>query len=326
MKEEDIRPTAIFDQFLSLCQQDIKTFFKDAPMYEILCPACRAHGRHSFEKYGFNYELCPECFTLYVNPRPHEHVFEKYYQESKSAEFWATTFYKETADNRRERIWKPKAAALWKKMQDLNVSGHEIVDIGGGYGIFAQEMEKISGKSVVIIEPGPSLAAVCRSKGLNVIEKFFNQVSVDDLPDNPKVFVSFELFEHLNNPEAFLTDIRKSLAKTDLFIFTTLSSQGIDILTLWEESQSVHPPHHLNFFNPGSIEILLKRVGLRAVEISTPGKLDIDLLCEHASKTNRFWKRFKDIADDNTKHKWQEMIVKSGWSSHMMVICQKDCC
>ena len=39
----------------------------------------------------------------------------------------------------------------------------------------------------------------------------------------------------------------------DLFIFITLSSTGVDIQGLWENSKSVSPPHHLNFFNPYSI-------------------------------------------------------------------------
>ena len=323
MKEEEIRPTSIFDTYLSLCQQDVAHFFSNGERDHIPCPACGADGEFAFEKHDFSYELCPECKTLYVSPRPRSETFDRYYRESESAKFWATTFYKETAEARREKVWMPKAEKNYKKMQDFNAQNHRVVDIGGGYGIFAQEMEKIIHHPVTIIEPGPSLAHVCRSNGLNVVEKFFNHVVPEDLPDTPIMFVSFELFEHLYDPELFLTQVGDAMDERDLFVFTTLSGQGIDILTLWDESKSICPPHHLNFFNPGSIELLLKRMGFQPVEVTTPGKLDIDILSSYASGENRFWERFNAVADDRTREKWQAVVSETGWSSHMMVTCRK---
>ena len=43
-----------------------------------------------------------------------------------------------------------------------NIIDCPIIDIGGGYGIFAEEMQKINSQSVMIIEPGPDLAEICR--------------------------------------------------------------------------------------------------------------------------------------------------------------------
>ena len=323
MKEEEIRPSSIFKEYLRLCEKDIETFFSDAPRNKIKCPACQNEGKIEFEKHRFSYELCPECYTLFVNPRPENSTFTRYYKESESAAYWASTFYKETAEARREKIWKPKAELLYEKMKANNAMDHHVVDIGGGYGIFAEEMEKISTHPVIVIEPGPSLAEACRLKGLHVIEKFFCDVHEEDLPKAPKVFVSFELFEHLHDPGDFLNDVNKVLHKDDLFIFTTLSGQGIDILTLWEQSKSISPPHHLNFFNPQSIRILLNNAGLIPLETSTPGKLDVDLLCQHASGTHRFWDRYNNVADEKTRQQWQKVISETGWSSHMMVVCKR---
>ena len=84
------------------------------------------------------------------------------------------------------------------------VAHHTIVDIGGGYGLFAEEMRDLTGQTPIVIEPGPHLAEVCRDKSLPVIQKFLEQVESTDLPVGPKAFVSFELFEHLHDPAAFL--------------------------------------------------------------------------------------------------------------------------
>ena len=112
--------------------------------------------------------------------------------------------------------------------------------------------------------------------------------------------------------------------KGDLFIFTTLSSTGADILTLWNNSRSVNPPHHINFFNPKSIKIFLKKNNLKILNISTPGKIDLDILDNDRSLIkDRFWKTFLLLADKSKKNKMQNLISSINFSSHLMVICQK---
>ena len=106
MKEEQIRPRAIFDEYLRLAATDTRVYFEGAAKKLIPCPACGQEGRPEFEKEGFTYEECPGCQTLFVNPRPEAQAFEKYYRESPSSRFWATTFYKDTAEARREKLWK----------------------------------------------------------------------------------------------------------------------------------------------------------------------------------------------------------------------------
>ena len=59
---------------------------------------------------------------------------------------------------------------------------------------------------------------------------------------------------------------------------TTLNGLGFDIQQLWEQSKSISPPHHLNFYNTKSISLLLESSGFEIVEIATPGKLDWDIV------------------------------------------------
>lgn len=324
MKEEDIRPKKIFDEYLALAEKDAEIYFKDALMQIGLCPACEKKGRIAFEKHGFTYELCQNCKTLYVNPRPESIAFTKYYTESESSKFWATTFYKETAEARVEKLWRPKALLINQKLESYGLSKSSVIDIGGGYGLFADEMSRLSGLSVTVIEPSPFLASACIGRGLPVIQKFLEGVEEIDLPYGLKVFVSFELFEHLHDPAKFLTHLNKIMSGGDYFIFTTLSGAGLDIQVLWEHSKSVMPPHHLNFFNPASIKLLLERIGFNCLEISTPGKLDIDILQNNQDLiTDRFWKSFIETSTAQERSEWQDIIVKSDRSSHMMVICQK---
>jgi hypothetical protein len=185
-------------------------------------------------------------------------------------------------------------------------------------------MQKISSQPIMIIEPGPHLAEICRKKGFQVVGEFLENVSVNELPNGQKCFVSFELFEHLHSPKLFLKRLYDLMQPNDLFIFTTLSGKGLDIQILWENSPSVSPPHHLNFFNPNSVKILLEKTGYQCVVVSTPGKLDLDILVNNIEHVkNRFWKTFIETANESQKQKWQNTITQSGWSSHMMVVSKK---
>ena len=324
MKEEDIRPAKIFNEYLELARLDTETYFRGTLTERHNCPACGDIGLPAFIKHGFSYENCPNCNSLFVNPRPVAEAFARYYTESPSSKYWASTFYRETADARRIELWQPKARLIRDLMVRYGAENHAIIDIGGGFGLFAEEMRLLVGKSPVVIEPGPLLADECRAKSLVVIQKFLEDVQSGDLPGGAKVFVSFELFEHLHDPGLFLRVLYDLMSPGDLFIFTTLSGCGLDIQVLWENSKAVTPPHHLNFLNPHAAKILLTKSGLIPLEVSTPGKLDIDILVNNRSLIkDRFWANFIDTASDLDKERWQKTIAESGWSSHMILVSRK---
>ena len=323
MKEKEIRPKKLFKKFLNLAYLDAKKYFKGKKNY-INCVACNKKGIFTFKKKSFTYYECPKCKTLYNNPRSNEKIFFDYYTKSKSSKFWANTFYKNTEKVRRNKMWKPKAKMIFEVIKKNKVKNFTCVDIGGGYGIFAEEIQKLTKKKALVIEPSPFSAQACRKKKLQVIENFLENIKKKDLPSNKRVFTCFELIEHLQNPTKFINNLKGLMNKGDLFIFTTLSGTGVDILTLWKNSGAVSPPFHINFFNPKSIKIFLNRFKLKIINITTPGKIDIDILDNNkAFIQNRFWKTFVNFANDEDKSKMQKLISDINFSSHMMVVCKK---
>lgn len=324
MKEEEIRPEKLFNELLRLNREDIGIYFKKSKYTLIKCPACEAEGVFTFHKDGFNFDECPNCKTLYVSPRPDKESFNNYYTNSNSTKFWATTFYKATEKNRRKMLWKPKAKMVLDKINKFLPSTEKVIDIGGGYGIFIEEFLKIDTKKHLVIEPSEYLSKICEQKSLKVLPKFLEDIKPSELPDCIKTFVSFELFEHLHNPKEFLETLYKIMKSNDIFIFTTLSGMGVDIQVLKENSKAVSPPMHLNFFNPKSINVLLKKVGFETLEITTPGKIDIDILKNNIDYIqDKFWKNFIEYSDDQEKQDMQQFIASNRLSSHMMIVCQK---
>jgi hypothetical protein len=169
MKESDIRPQALFNRYLELSRQDIVRFFRDQSQFvELPCPACASECREpGLEKLGFRYMICKDCESLYLSPRPTAEMINKYYRESEAVKFWETHFFKETAEARRQKLFKPRAclAAKWADRAGIDRSA-TIVDVGSGYGIVLEEVTKLErfGQAVGI-ELAPNLASVCLGKG-----------------------------------------------------------------------------------------------------------------------------------------------------------------
>ena len=324
MKENDIRPQELFDELLRLNKLDIDKYFTNSEKEVLLCPACDTQGVSSFSKNSFSFDECPECKTLYVSPRPKREYFDAYYTDSESTKYWATTFYKATEQNRREMLWKPKAKLISDKIKQFSPNTKKLIDIGGGYGTFMEEFLKISDMEHLIIEPSQYLSEACKEKGLSVVVKFLEDISEKDLPIDEKTFVSFELFEHLHTPREFLETLNDVMSSGDVFIFTTLSGMGVDIRVLWEESKPVSPPMHLNFLNPKSIELLLNSTGFEVLEVTTPGKLDVDIMNNNKDKIkDRFWKDYLEYSTDEERQKMQLFLSDNLLSSHMMIVCKK---
>ena len=60
------------------------------------------------------------------------------------------------------------------------------------------------------------------------------------------------------------------------------------------------------------------------MDITTPGKIDIDILENDKLKIrDRFWKTFISLANKSEKIQMQNLISKINFSSHMMVVCKK---
>lgn len=280
MRESDIRPRALFDEFLAIAKADIGTFFSEHQAFvPVDCPACAESPRApSFIKEAFAYCECARCGTLFVSPRPTEAMIDRFYRESATSRFWADRFFPETAGARREQIFRPRARMVADLIERFGVPAPRVIaDVGAGYGIFLEEMRALDvAADLVAIEPSRDLARTLRERGLRVVEKPLEQVAAGEC--RATVATSFEVVEHLFAPAAFLRAVGRLLEPGGLLVFTTLTVSGWDMQVLWEHSKSIAPPHHLNLMSTEGLEILTCRAGFVVEEIATPGELDVDIV------------------------------------------------
>lgn len=325
MKEEQIRKRDIFNRYLKLVAEDIKDLFDFKSFVKIDCPACG--GRKfifEFEQLGFKYVSCRDCLTLFVNPRPSLEMLKRFYSDSSSANYFVNEFFKPVAEVRREKIFKERAKRARRVLGACK--GRIIGDIGAGFGIFLEELREIlPDNRYIAIEPSPDMAQICMSKNLEVKHMCLEEM---DKTERFDLLTAFELFEHLFDPASFLKKVYEHLRPGGYLYITTLNGRGFDIQLLWERSKSLTPPHHLDFFNPSSAGILLEKTGFEVLEISTPGRLDWDIVEGMIKKENvnlgRFWNSFAKEGDQISKDRLQEWISENRLSSHMRMLAKRS--
>lgn len=327
MKESDIRPEALLRRYLELSEHDAELCFVDIPRLKIPCVSCggeRLEGE--FEKNGFAYSSCQDCGTLFQSPRPPIAAFEAFYRDSVSSRYWAEEFFPAVAEARRERIFRPRVERLTNLCRTKDISVERLIDVGAGYGIFLDEWRKVnSSTQVLAVEPSESLAAECRSKGFDVVEDIAeNVVGYDSHAD---LVVCFEVLEHVYDPLTFVKTLSR-LARPGGYVFvSTLCVDGFDIQMLWNKSNSIFPPHHINFLSVAGFERLFARAGLTNVDVSTPGQLDVDIVRNAIKRepnlmnNQRFLRRI--VADHDIAVNFQEFLVVNRLSSHAWVIGRK---
>jgi len=326
MKEQEIRNRDAFARYLELVQQDITSYFADPGQFtKVACPACSSQNHApEFRKVGFLYVTCLECETLFVNPRPTPTALKEFYLHAPSSRYWIEGFFLPVAEARREKVFRPRADYIAERFSTSSFM--TVGDIGAGLGLFLEELRKRwPDYRMVAIEPSPEMAAICRSKGLDVAE-----ATIEELQGHEGQFdlvTAFELLEHLYEPRVLLDQAFRLLRPGGYFLATTLNGNGFDIQVLWEQSKSVFPPHHLNFLNPRSLAGLCESVGFLVEEVSTPGELDWDIvegaIMKDGMDAGRFWSVLARGVTESRKREFQSWLSQCGLSSHMRVLARR---
>lgn len=326
---DDIRPLALDEGKQKAIEEDLERLhIKKDSFIDVDCPACSSSTSiFEFEKYGFTFERCTICQTVYMNPRATPEILDEFYSDSRLYAYWDKYIFPSSRAARMENIFKPRVEYINNLCNKENIPKDLIIEIGSASGMFCEEaMKSKYFRRVLGIEPSSDQAETSRSFGLEVIESSIE--NVNDLNEIADVIVSFETIEHISSPSSFIKSARNILKKKGLMILTCPNYLGFDILCLGKNSDSLDA-EHINMFNPESISLLVENSGFSIIEISTPGKLDVDIVRNSylsndiSFKENGFMEYMFKHADEDRMNNFQEFLSKNLLSSHMMIAAKK---
>lgn len=334
MKESEIRSKDIHQGIIELSKEDVESLIlshKDE-LIDVDCPGCgKNNSVFQFNKFGMGYRLCQDCNTLFLSPRPSEIFLEKIYPKMKSVKYWESEFYRQTAEPRREKIYRPRAKKVIDICRRFDIAeGKIILDVGCGYGIFLDELRKFNFFSDYLgLEPASELASISRERGIDVIDEPVQRVKMKDFFKPPSVITCFEVLEHAPDTAIFLNSMANLLPRGGLLILTAPTVSGLDIQLLWENSKTIYPPHHINLLSVEGLEALIKRTNsYEILEVFTPGKLDVDILRNELmdGKVKTMGRFFDYVFWRNNEELFsqlQDFCSSNNLSSHLMAILKK---
>ena len=291
------------------------------------CPACGGKtSAPAFEKYGFAFRGCAACKTIYMSPRPSPAVMSDYYSNSENYAYWAAHIFPASEASRREKIHKPWLERVTGICDRHRIARGTLLEIGPGFGTFAAVATQ-SGRfeRVIAVEPTPEMAAACRARGVEVIERRIEDISATEL-SAADVIVSFEGIEHLFDPKDLVRQAARLLKPGGLLVLSCPNGLGFDICMLGAGSQAVDA-EHVNLFNPQSLAGLLEVSGFAVLETTTPGRLDTEIVRDAAlagaASLDPFMHRVLVEEWDRLGWPFQQFIAANGLSSHMWIAARR---
>lgn len=213
-----------------------------------LCPVCSAKIKpQPVEKYGdYTINRCPSCDVVFSDPMKNPGA--DWYENS---EMYAVGRYLHT-----EIAWQHR-----QFIEDRNMYGKRLLDVGCGPGAFLNEAKK-KGYEVWGLDFDKENVRVARER--YGIEHVYPK-SVAELKDVSgtrfDVVTFFEVLEHLDDPVAFMKEIKSVLARGG-YIACSMPNRDRSLDTLGEGD---YPPNHLTRWNRGSLTAFLERNGFEVV-------------------------------------------------------------
>lgn len=328
MKEEQIRPAVLMEGKEASLSADIAFLINQKTSWVyVACPACDCRSATPFgEKQGFSFDLCSNCGTVFTNPRPSLALLHQFYEESLNYKFWNDHIFPATEETRRKEIFKPRALRVLRSLRKKGLEKFSLVEIGAAYGWFCEEIISADPHArVLAVEPSFALSETCKSKGIETQNVPIERLNLDEQVD---VVAAFEVIEHIFSPKEFVGHMSRILKPGGAIFLSCPNLYGFDVEVLGLNS-SAFQHEHLNYFTPSSIEMLLTQNGFHEVNVSTPGKLDVDIVKKYFDddtadlNEQKFLRRMLSKSNSNLMEAFQNFLADHGLSSHMWVEAKK---
>lgn len=142
-----------------------------------------------------------------------------------------------------------------------------LFEVGCAYGYFLELAKKyFTVEGVDICERPTSFAR--KTLGLNVHTGNYLGLKLAEKKD---VFCLWDTIEHLRNPQEFIEKISRDLKPGGYLFLTTGDIGSLMAKIRGKKWRLIHPPTHLFYFSPKTIEKLLAKYGFRIIKIKYPG-------------------------------------------------------
>ena len=258
------------------------------------CILCASVSLKNLKGYEEHYLVkCQSCKFVFCEPIPTERELEKHYENYGRNDYLSPLTikrYHEILDS-----FEP-----YRKTNKL-------IDVGCGIGYFLEEAKK-RGWEVFGTEFTDEAIEICSKKGIKMNKGVLNPNNYDSQEFD--VITSFEVIEHINNPQEELANFYKILRKGGLVYCTTPNFNSLLRYRLKEKYNVLCYPEHLSYYTPKTLKYVFEKEGFRTKNIKATG---ISLTRLKTSKATSNQELISQTSDDEVMRNKLEtsVILKS---------------
>lgn len=308
IQKEHLHPDSIFSK-----EQEIARKFSEAVKVsrEIQqCPVCNnAREEIIFDKWGYEYAICPKSWTISLASIPDENLLRDYFFDSELSGIRASREYQDMVTQKRGNLWERQTE--WIQGRANRHMGNEkfrVISWGPKYVGWLERIETAAFVGELLVK-----------SPLPPIKENMDEEKAD-------IICLLDVLQREPRPIELLREISERLMPGGLLILHCRAGSGFDILTLKGNSESVFPLDHIFLPSPKGIEYLLEQTGFELLELATPGLLDMTYLNDARDfipKDQYFQRYLTEQQDEHLFERVQGFLQRNNLSSHLSCVARK---
>lgn len=214
---------------------------------------------------------CLETGFLFANPRIKPHGAEAYFSSDAVSAYFPVV--EESIAFRIENNYRPVARMLSERLG----AEQRLLEVGCGGGGFLEVLRE-EGFAVEGVETASGAVPYWTRRGLKVhrglLEEFQPAASFD-------VVLMWSVMDHFYDPIGALRICHTALRPGGWLFIGNVNTGGFDHCIMGFDCATFSPPGRVNYYGVESLSAHLGIAGFDVVEVSTPGRLDVDMVREY---------------------------------------------
>ena len=185
---------------------------------------------------------------------------------------------------------------------------NRLLDVGCGRGWFLIEAKKRNWE-VYGTEYAEEAIGLCTSKGIDMKQGELDPAKFEKTDFD--IITSFEVIEHINNPNKELNSISKLLRKGGLFYCTTPNFNSLLRYYLKAGYNIIEYPEHLSYYTKSTLIRVAKKHALIPIKFKSTGFSINQINFSRKNKKENLTAVSDEILRKNFEEKWYMKILKS---------------
>ena len=223
--------------------------------YHKVCLICGSTKLISLKKYKSAYLCkCKDCEFVFSKKIPSDIELENHYKNYERNDYLSP-------------ITIIRYHELLDKFEAYRTFGN-LLDVGCGIGYFLAEAKK-RGWNVYGTEYTDEAVRICEKSGISMQKGKLNPNNY--LPGMFDVITSFEVIEHINNPNEELRNFAKIIRKGGVVYCTTPNFNSLLRYRLKSAYNVICYPEHLSYYSPKTLKKVFNSAGFSTIKIETTG-------------------------------------------------------